>query len=107
MLKALEIASSLRAQGYTVNVDVVGRSIKAQMKYANKINSEFTVVLGDDELEGGTAKLKNMQDGTVSEITLDSFDDKFERVYMDFAVAAFNGADFANLTQADINKLLK
>ena len=107
VLKALELSSSLRAQGYTVNVDTVGRSIKAQMKYANKINSEFTVVLGDDELDGGTAKLKNMQDGTETVISLASFDEGFERAYMDFAVAAFEGADFSKLTQTDIDNLLK
>ncbi len=107
VLKALELSSALRAQGYTVNVDTVGRSIKAQMKYANKINSEFTVVLGDDELDGGTAKLKNMQDGTETVISLASFDEDFERAYMDFAVAAFEGADFSKLTQTDIDNLLK
>lgn len=107
VLKALELSSALRAQGYTVNVDTVGRSIKAQMKYANKINSEFTVVLGDDELDGGTAKLKNMQDGTETVISLASFDEGFERAYMDFAVAAFEGADFSKLTQTDIDNLLK
>jgi histidyl-tRNA synthetase len=107
VLKALELSSALRAQGYTVNVDIAGRSIKAQMKYANKINSEFTVVLGDNELDEGTAKLKNMQDGTETVISLASFDEDFERAYMDFAVAAFEGADFSKLTQTDIDNLLK
>ena len=107
VLKALELSSALRAQGYTVNVDIAGRSIKAQMKYANKINSEFTVVLGDNELDEGTAKLKNMQDGTETVVTLENFDEGFERAYMDYAVTAFEGADFANLTQTDINNLLK
>ncbi len=107
VLKALELSSALRAQGYTINVDIAGRSIKAQMKYANKINSEFTVVLGDNELDEGTAKLKNMQDGTETVVTLENFDEDFERAYMDSVVTAFEGADFANLTQTDINNLLK
>ncbi len=107
VLKALELSSALRAQGYTVNVDIAGRSIKAQMKYANKINSEFTVVLGDNELDEGTAKLKNMQDGTETVVALGNFDEGFERAYMDSVVTAFEGADFANLTQTDINNLLK
>ena len=63
LLKALSLSAELRSQGYSVNIDTVGRSIKAQMKYANKINSEFTVVIGDNELENGTAMLKCMEDG--------------------------------------------
>ncbi len=107
VIKALELSSELRAQGYSVNVDTVGRSIKAQMKYANKINSEFTVVIGDNELNEGTAKLKCMADGTETVVSLDAFDEGFERAYMNNAVSAFNSADFSALTQVDINNLLK
>ncbi len=107
LLKALEISSELRAQGYSVNIDTVGRSIKAQMKYANKINSEFTAVIGDNELENGTVMLKCMQDGTQTEVSLDGFEEGFERAYMDVAVASFENADFSALTQEDINNLLK
>ena len=107
VMKALEISSDLRNQGYCVNIDTVGRSIKAQMKYANKINSEFTVVIGDNELEEGSAKLKCMADGTETVVSLDAFDEGFERAYMNNAVAAFDSADFSSLTQVDINNLLK
>ncbi len=106
VLKALEISAELRAEGYNVNVDTVGRSIKAQMKYANKIGSEFTVVIGDNELEAGKVGLKCMDDGSVTEIELDSFADGFERACMKKAVEAFSDADFSNLTQVDINNLL-
>ncbi len=107
VLKALEISADLRAQGYCVNIDTVGRSIKAQMKFANKINAQYTVVIGDNELEEGKAVLKNMQDGTQTEVSLDSFDEGFERAFMDSAVAMFENADFSQLTQVDINNLLK
>lgn len=107
VLKALEISSDLRAQGYSVNIDTVGRSIKAQMKYANKIGSEFTVVIGDNELQEGSAKLKCMADGTESVVSLAEFDQGFERAYMNTVVSAFEGADFSTLTQTDINNLLK
>ncbi|MGN0527269.1 MAG: histidine--tRNA ligase [Acutalibacteraceae bacterium] len=107
LFKALEISSDLRANGYSVNIDTVGRSIKAQMKYANKIGAEFTVVIGDNELESGKAKLKSMEDGVETEVSLSSFDEGFERAFMDKAVSAFQNADFGNLTQADIDNLLK
>lgn len=107
LLKALSLSAELRSQGYSVNIDTVGRSIKAQMKYANKINSEFTVVIGDNELQNGTAMLKCMEDGTQTEVSLDDFEEGFERAYMNQAVAAFGNADFSTLTQVDINNLLK
>lgn len=107
VLKAVEISADLRAQGYSVNIDTVGRSIKAQMKYANKIGSEFTVVIGDNELQSDTAKLKCMADGSEKEVSLTEFCDAFERAYMNQAVAAFENADFSALTQVDINNLLK
>ena len=107
LLKALSLSAELRSQGYSVNIDTVGRSIKTQMKYANKINSEFTVVIGDNELENGTAMLKCMEDGTQTEVSLDDFEEGFERAYMNQAVAAFGNADFSTLTQVDINNLLK
>lgn len=107
MLKALEISADLRAQGYCVNIDTVGRSIKAQMKYANKINSEFTVVIGDNEIESDTVQLKCMADGSQTQATLSQFAESFERAYLNNVVSAFGDADFSNLTQVDINNLLK
>lgn len=105
LLKALEISAELRANGYSVNVDTVGRSIKAQMKYSNKIGAEFTAVIGDNEIENGIVKLKSMEDGGESEVSLDAFVDGFERSFMNKAVAAFENADFDNMTQVDINNL--
>ena len=107
LLKAVEIASDLRSQGYSVNVDTVGRSIKAQMKYANKIGSEFTVVIGDNELEANVAQLKCMEDGSQTEVSLTGFEAGFERASLNRAIAAFSDADFSTLTQVDINNLLK
>lgn len=107
VLKALEISADLRAEGYSVNIDTVGRSIKAQMKYANKINSQYTVVIGDNEIESDSAKLKSMDDGTETEVKLSSFCEGFERAFMDKAVADFGNVDFSSLTQIDINNLLK
>ncbi len=105
--KALEISADLRAEGYTVNIDTVGRSIKAQMKYANKIGSEFTAVIGDNEIDSDVCRLKSMEDGSEKEISLSAFAEGFERAYMDKAVAEFDSADFSSLTQLDINNLLK
>ncbi|HBC27856.1 MAG TPA: histidine--tRNA ligase, partial [Ruminococcaceae bacterium] len=51
--------------------DTEGRSLKAQMKYADRIGAAYTVVLGDDELSSGRAALKNMKTGEQREVSLD------------------------------------
>ena len=69
-IKATEICASLREKGYSAETDIVGRSLKAQMKYANKINAKNTLIIGDGELENGFAQLRNMQTGEQTEISI-------------------------------------
>lgn len=61
---AFSLAAQLRAEGIAAEIDIVGRSLKAQMKYADKLNANYTCVLGENELETGAVRLKNMQTGT-------------------------------------------
>ncbi len=68
--KALGIVKSLLDAGIRAESDIVGRSLKAQMKYADKIKAKYTLILGDSELECGKANLRNMSDGTQVEIEL-------------------------------------
>jgi histidyl-tRNA synthetase len=72
-LKAVEIANDMREEGFTCLYDVNGRGLRAQMKYANKLGAKYTIVLGDDEVESGIAKLKNMESGEETEIALQTF----------------------------------
>ena len=73
MVKGLEITERLRRAGKYAECDVVGRSLKAQMKYANKIGARYTLIIGDSEVDAGTAQLRDMQSGEQSEVSLDSF----------------------------------
>ena len=70
--RAMSLAMELRDEGYFVEYDLMGRGIKPQMKYADKIGSKFVIVLGDSELESGSAKLKNMASGEQTDIKLDN-----------------------------------
>lgn len=70
-LLAERVAAGLRAKGLWAETDVMGRGLKPQMKYANKTGARYTVVLGDDEVAAGRARLKRMSDGTEAEIALD------------------------------------
>ena len=72
-IKALEIAERLRRNGTFVECDVMGRSLKAQMKYANRLNADYTLIIGDSEVESGKAQLRDMRDSTQKEVELDNF----------------------------------
>ncbi len=77
-VKAFELLRRVRECGLIAETDVVGRGLRAQMKYADKIGARYSMVLGDNEIEQNTAKVKNMDSGEQTELTLDeSFADKF------------------------------
>ena len=60
---AFSLANRLREIGIKAEINHMGRSVKAEMKYANKIGSTFTTILGEDELQNRTIKRKRMSDG--------------------------------------------
>ena len=69
--KAIIMAHNFRSRTFFAQTDTVGRSIKAQMKYADKIGAKYTLVLGDQEIEEGKAKIKNMKTGEENEFSLE------------------------------------
>ena len=83
-VKAMQLCRTLRNDGVKAECDVVGRSVRAQMKYADKIAAKFSVVIGDSELDAGKATLKNMSSGEQSEIPLD---DRFPAVFNAMLIA--------------------
>ncbi len=68
--RAFELTRLLRTEGFFAETDLMGRSLKAQMKYADKIGASYTVVIGDNELTEGIGMLKNMKTGEQSEVPL-------------------------------------
>lgn len=77
-LKSFEIIKAVRSCGLIAETDIVGRGLRAQMKYADKIGAKFSMVLGDNEIEQGKAVIKNMSSGEQTEIVLDdTFAEKF------------------------------
>ena len=70
--RAFQIIDALRKQGISVETDYLDRYIKAQMKYANKINAPYVVILGEDEIASGKVKVKNMADGSEVETSVDN-----------------------------------
>ncbi|MEG2813468.1 MAG: histidine--tRNA ligase [Oscillospiraceae bacterium] len=60
-IKACEIATKMRDEGFFAECDLMDRSVKAQMKYANKINARYSLIIGENELLSGKAILKDMK----------------------------------------------
>jgi len=69
--KAHELVYSLRTAGIQAESDIIGRSVKAQMKYANKIQAKYTTILGQDELASNTTNIKDMQTGEQVQVGFD------------------------------------
>ena len=79
--KAIVLTKTLRDDGIWAEYDLQGRGVKAQMKYADKLGADFTMVLGSNEIESGKAQLKNMKTSEKIEISLgDSFLDDFSNI---------------------------
>ena len=74
-LAAFTLANKLREVGIKTEVNHMGRSMKAEMKYDNKIGAAFTTILGDDELQNKVIKLKRMSDGEQFEVSLDHIEE--------------------------------
>ncbi len=104
--EAAAIVADLRASGVSAQTDVVGRSLKAQMKYADKIGAKYTMVLGDDELNSKKAKLKNMATGETTEAELDGFADSFMEFIIKEETAALNASLGGDLDGVDLSAIL-
>ena len=74
---ASKLADTLRREGVYADFDVMGRGLKSQMKYADKIGAHKVLMLGDNEIESGEATVKDMLTGEQTTVSLDSVADIF------------------------------
>jgi histidyl-tRNA synthetase len=70
--EAFRLMTALQRQGVAVELDYEGKSLKSQMRRADKFKARFTLIIGEDELGRGTAPLKDMDGGTQGEVALDA-----------------------------------
>jgi len=75
---AQELVYKLRQNNVGAETDLMNRSLKAQMKYADKKGFLYTVVLGDNEIESGKTVLKDMRTGEQKNVSLDSIVDRLK-----------------------------
>lgn len=102
---AMRLASDLRNEGFAAESDLIGRSLKAQMKYADKIGAKYSMVIGDDELTAGKAKVKNMATGETHELDLNGDLSKF---FYDQELAELSDSfGTGNISPEALNDLLR
>ncbi len=86
--EAMKLTKNLRNEGFWVEFDTIGRGVKPQMKYANKLGARYVIVLGDNEINSKQARLKNMTTGEQIDIALD---DTFVQNFSNIAVGDMLG----------------
>ncbi len=64
----VSLAKALRDKGYCVEMDLMLRSLKAQFKYADKLNVRYVITVGDDEINNKVFTVKNMQTGVQEQV---------------------------------------
>lgn len=73
--KSYQIVNNLRNRGIIVETDYMDRSVKAQMKYANKIGVKRTVIIGENELNSNSVNIKDMETGEQTQVALDKLEE--------------------------------
>ena len=68
--EGFKLLNNLRQQGISAAMDFAGRSMKAQMKQANKLGARYSVILGDDEIAEGVVMLRSMEDSSQEKIPM-------------------------------------
>ena len=76
--KAFQLANSFRMTGIKTEIDYDGRSLKSQLRWANKLNARFVVIIGDDELMSGKVILKDMEGKEQEEVELEKIVDEIQ-----------------------------
>ena len=80
---AMRLVNALRAEGLHAQADIAGRSLKAQMKFADKLGARYTMALGEEELQTKRASLKDMASGASEVVYLEDFAQRFEQKIME------------------------
>lgn len=66
------ICELLRCRGFRAECDLVGRSLKAQMKYADRVGARYTLIIGSSEIEAKSAQLRDMSTSTQTTVALNA-----------------------------------
>lgn len=79
--KSIDILFKLRKKGISCDIDHLERSMKAQMKYADKIKAKYVAIIGESELQNSSLVLKNMSGSTQQTVSLEEFIEVFSAYF--------------------------
>ena len=77
--KSIEAANALRNAGINAEVYFDNKKIKAKFKYADRLNVPYVIVIGEDEIKSGKFTIKNMQEGTQEQMSIEKIIEKLKR----------------------------
>lgn len=69
---AFVLSQQLRRLGLKTDIDTVGRSLKANMKFAGKSDAKYVLIIGEEEMQSGIGSIKSLKDGAVAGIKMDA-----------------------------------
>ena len=76
--EGFKLLNRLRQQGLSAAMDFAGRSMKAQMKQANKLGAKYSVILGEDEIAEGVVMLRSMEDSSQAKVPMNQVAEKIK-----------------------------
>jgi len=79
-MRAIELVNEVRIGGFVADISYGDRALKGSMKAADKLSAHYVLVLGDDEINSDSGKLKKMSDGNEISITLGSLVSEMKRI---------------------------
>ena len=79
-IECLKIAQTLRNSGYKVEIEMKNRKMKKALDYANAEHIPYVFILGEDELENNCIAVKNMEEKTQVQISIDNIVEEFSKI---------------------------
>ena len=80
LTKGIEISVSLRKAGFIVDMDIKGRNMSKNLKFASNKNAKFVIFIGEDELESGSALVRSMSTGEQEKVGFGELVEYFKKV---------------------------
>ncbi len=76
---ALNLLRKLRKEGLKMELDIMGRNVKGQFKFANRVEAKYAIVIGEDEMKSGKVSVKDMTEGTQVEVEIENLADELRK----------------------------
>jgi histidyl-tRNA synthetase len=79
-IESFKLLDKLRNEGFRTEIDYLDRSVGSHMKSADRMNAEYTIIIGEDELNNNSATIRNMKSGDEKEIQLSNLLEEMKKL---------------------------